>query len=233
MMVMSQLQILYEDNHLLAINKPADLPTMGAASGRPSMIEAARDDLKRRYHKPGNVYLGVVSRLDAPVTGVVVLARTSKAAARLSQAFRERHVEKHYWALVPSGQVGPDRLVRHYLHKSEVRRRMLVCRPEHPDAQLAELRLRRRGELHGQTWLEIELLTGRKHQIRVQLEAIGLPVIGDRRYGSRQSFVRGIALHSRSLRFVHPVRGTPLEIVAPLPSYWPTLPRPPQESADR
>jgi 23S rRNA pseudouridine1911/1915/1917 synthase len=223
MMDMIQLEILYEDNHLLAINKPAGLPTMGAAAGRLALVEAARDYLKRRYHKPGNVYLGVVSRLDAPVTGVVIFARTSKAAARLSKAFRERRVEKFYWALVPPG-IGAGRTIQHYLRKDESRRRMVVCRPEHPEAQLAELRFRHRGKVNGQAWVEIELLTGRKHQIRAQLEAIGSPVVGDRRYGSSQKFIRGIALHARSLKLIHPVRCTPLEIAAPLPTYWPQLP---------
>jgi 23S rRNA pseudouridine1911/1915/1917 synthase len=219
------LDILYEDNHLLAVNKPAMLPTMGVEADRPSLLALAKEYLARKYHKLGNVYLGIVSRLDAPVTGVVLMARTSKAAGRLSELFREHDIEKQYWALVastvPHGVVEPTagRLV-HYLRKDERHRRMHITLANAANAQRAELSYRTlRGESNG-TLLEIALHTGRKHQIRVQLADAGWPILGDRKYGSPRAFPSGIALHSRQLTFEHPVRYTPLSIAAPLPLSW-------------
>ena len=227
---MGRLEILYEDNHLLAINKAAGLPTMGAAAGQASLVESAKRYLKQKYRKPGRVYLGVVSRIDAPVTGVVLFARTSKAAARLTEAFRSRQVSKRYWALVDSWSAGDEGTLRHALRKDESRRRMVVCPTSHPQAIQAELRFRRLGQVDGAAWLEIDLVTGRKHQIRVQLAAAGGAILGDVRYGSETksgrkfSFPHGIALHARQLELLHPVRREPLVLVAPLPTHWPRLP---------
>jgi 23S rRNA pseudouridine1911/1915/1917 synthase len=244
------LEVLYEDNHLLAVNKPALLPTMGVAADRPSLLASAKEYLRTKYQKPGNVYLGIVSRLDAPVTGVVLLARTSKAAARLSRQFREREVKKRYLAIV-DGEVEPaEGELVHYLRKDERHRRMHVTSENSPDAQRAELTYRTvssardkeatkyaekdspsRGSaaslffscspsLRRFTLLEIGLLTGRKHQIRVQLAKAGWPVVGDRKYGSDVVFGSGIALHAWQLEFLHPVRRTMLSIEAPLPKAW-------------
>jgi 23S rRNA pseudouridine1911/1915/1917 synthase len=216
------LDILYEDNHLLAVNKPAMLPTMGVAEDRPSLLALAKEYIRHKYGKPGEVYLGIVSRLDAPVTGVVLMARTSKAAARLTKLFRERDVEKTYWALV-EGSVEPasGELV-HHLRKDERHRQMHVTGANAVGAQRAELsyRVLRKDKETGRqgdkeiTLLEIQLLTGRKHQIRVQLADAFGPVVGDRKYGSRREFPSGIALHARRLVFEHPVRKTRLEIEA-------------------
>ena len=214
------LDVLYEDNHLLAVNKPALLPTMGVAADEPSLLAVAKEYIRRKYGKPGEVYLGIVSRLDAPVTGVVLIARTSKAAARLSEMFRERHVEKTYWALV-EGRVEPaSGTLVHYLRKDERHRKMHVTIAGAADAQRAELNYRVLKSVKGNTLVEVELLTGRKHQIRVQLADAGWPVVGDRKYGSRRAFPNGIALHSRRLKFNHPVQKVPVEIEAPLPPAW-------------
>ena len=224
------LSVLYEDNHLLAVDKPAMLPTMGVAEDRPSLLAEAREYLRHKYDKPGNVYLGIVSRLDAPVTGVVLVARTSKAAARLTAQFRDRQVEKIYWALV-EGVVGPPAgRLSDFLRKDERHRRMHIASASTPGAQSAELEYRvlatwpesarARGEL-ATTLLEVQLHTGRKHQIRVQLAHAGWPIVGDRKYGSRRAFPRGIALCARRLALVHPVRREPLVIEAPLPAAWP------------
>jgi 23S rRNA pseudouridine1911/1915/1917 synthase len=221
----NMLDVLYEDNHLLAVNKPAMLPTMGVEAERPSLITLAKDYLRQKYNKPGNVYLGIVSRLDAPVTGVVLIARTSKAAARLTAQFRERDVEKIYWALVEPTAAGaaaerPSGTLVHHLRKDERHRRMHVCNAAAAGAQRAELSYRTLQLAKSGVLLEIALQTGRKHQIRVQLaDALG-PVIGDRKYGSRRTFPLGIALHSRRLAFEHPVRRSRLEIEAPLPPSW-------------
>jgi 23S rRNA pseudouridine1911/1915/1917 synthase len=214
------LDVLYEDNHLLVVNKPALLPTMGVAADAPSLLTAAKEYIGHKYGKPGEVYLGIVSRLDAPVTGVVLMARTSKAAARLSEMFRERDVEKIYWALVEGRVEPPSGTLVHYLRKDERHRKMHVATASASDAQRAELNYRVLKSVKGNTLLEIELVTGRKHQIRVQLADAGWPVVGDRKYGSRRSFPQGIALHSRRLAFEHPVRKTRVEIAAPLPPAW-------------
>jgi 23S rRNA pseudouridine1911/1915/1917 synthase len=229
------LDVLYEDNHLLVVNKPAMLPTMGVAEDRPSLLTVAKEYIRRKYNKPGNVYLGIVSRLDAPVTGVILLARTSKAASRLSQQFRERDVEKLYWAIVKAPvEPGEGQLID-FLRKDERHRRMHVTGASAPDAQRAELTyrvIRPDGEIGrggtGETsmksspfaLLEVRPLTGRKHQIRLQLSHAGLPIVGDRKYGSTRPFAAGIALHSRRLVIEHPVSKIQLEFEAPLPALW-------------
>ena len=218
-MHLPDLDILYEDNHLLAVNKPAGLPTMGVASDAESLVRVAKESLKQRYDKPGNVYLGVVSRLDAVVSGVVLLARTSKAAARLAEQFRGRTVEKTYWAVtagVPRSGGRAGRLGG----KDERGQRMVVRhgRPRVPSRRCCEYRVLRpveRGAL-----VEIRLITGRKHQIRLQFSAHGHPVLGDRKYGSALRFSPGIALHARRLVVDHPTRHEPIEIIAPLPASW-------------
>jgi 23S rRNA pseudouridine1911/1915/1917 synthase len=214
------LEILYEDNHLLAINKPAALPTMGLAEGEMTALVAAREYVRRKYDKPGNVYLGTVSRLDAPVTGVLLFARTSKAASRLSAAFKSRDVEKIYWAVTEGPPPVPAARLEHYLRKDERHKRVHLCGPEASDAQLAQLSYVLRGEAPPRSWLEVRLETGRKHQIRVQLAAAVAPILGDRKYGATVKFRDGIALHARRLVLEHPVRKTPLTIEAPLPRSW-------------
>lgn len=217
------LEILYEDNHLLAVNKPAGLPTMGTRGDAPTLLSRAKEYVKLRYDKPGNVYLGVVSRLDAPVTGVVLLARTSKAARRLTEQFRTRAVDKLYWALV-EGRIEPaEGELTDYLGHDERHRRMHVVGPTFPGAKLARLSYRRLSLLGGDSLLEVGLETGRKHQIRLQLAHRGHPVLGDRKYGSRKAFSAGIALHARRLAIVHPVRGERLLIEAPVPEAWRAL----------
>jgi 23S rRNA pseudouridine1911/1915/1917 synthase len=214
------LDILYEDNHLLAVNKPAMLPTMGVADDRPSLLAAAKEYVRCKYNKPGKVYLGIVSRLDAPVTGVVLLTRTSKAAARMTKQFRERDVEKVYWAIV-EGMVEPaDGRLTDYMRKDERHRRMHVTGPNHPGAQHAELGFQLIRPLAQASLLEVLPITGRKHQIRVQLSHAGFPIVGDRKYGSTRLFPAGIALHSRRLVITHPVSKMQLAIEAPLPAAW-------------
>lgn len=214
------LQVLYEDNHLLAVNKPAGLATMGVAEDVPSLLSLAKEYVKRRYQKPGNVYLGVVSRLDAPVTGVVVLARTSKAAARLSEQFRERKVDKLYWALVEGRPDPPQGSCDDSMFHDERHRRMHVATGPRPDAQYARLEYRTLATLPQATWLEVRPHTGRKHQIRLQLAVRGWPVLGDRKYGGRAAFSPGIALHAQTLTIDHPVQHTPLVLIAPTPASW-------------
>jgi len=212
--------VLYEDNHVLAVLKPAGLPTMGVAADRPSLLTVAKQYVKQAYDKPGNVYLGIVSRLDAPVTGVVLMARTSKAARRLSEQFKNRTVEKTYWAVVSGNFVPQAGSWEDWLRHDERHRRVHVARPGQAGAKLARLGYRRLKKVTAGWLIEVRLETGRKHQIRVQCAAHGAAVLGDRKYGSREPFAAGIALHARRLVFSHPVRHENLELIAPLPDSW-------------
>lgn len=214
------IQVLYEDNHLLVLNKPAGVATQGAAQGQGSLIDQAREYIKRKYYKPGNVYLGIVSRLDSVVTGVIVLARTSKAATRLTRQFQTGQVRKTYWAVV-EGRLRPETgQCNDWLIKDDGLQRMVVTPAETKGAKLATLHYRTLRAVPGGTLLEIDLRTGRKHQIRVQLAERGACVLGDRKYGARVTFSPGIALHARRLQLPHPVRGELLEFAAPLPASW-------------
>ncbi len=214
------LEVLYEDNHLLAVVKPAGLATMGTPPGKQTLLSLAREYVKRRYDKPGNVYLGVMSRLDAPTTGVVLLARTSKAARRLTEQFRSRSVEKLYWALV-EGHIQPKRgNCEDWVGQDERHRRMHIVGPTIPGAKQARLAYRRLQVIAEDSLLEVELETGRKHQIRLQLSDRGYPILGDRKYGSVRRWPLGIALHARRLVVQHPVRDERLELLAPLPDVW-------------
>ena len=213
-----RLDILYEDNHLLVVNKPAGLATQGVVEGAASVVTAAKAYLKVKYKKPGNVYLGVVSRLDASVSGVLVLARTSKAAARLSEQFRERKVQKVYWAVVEQAPNPAEGELIDWLKKDERNQRMAVV-PRHTfGAQRARLSYRTLAKHRDSCLVEVRLDTGRKHQIRLQLAAAGCPILGDRKYGSRRKLAGGIALHARLIEFEHPVSKEPLRFEAPPPA---------------
>jgi 23S rRNA pseudouridine1911/1915/1917 synthase len=215
------LQVLYEDNHLLVVKKPVGLATQGVAEGTPSVVTRAKDYLKRKFKKPGNVYVGVVSRLDAAVGGVLVLARTSKSAARLTQQFQSGAVEKVYWALVERTPDPPQGELSHWLLKSDRERRVNVVQRGTRGSQHARLSYRTLGAQKQSTLVEIILHTGRKHQIRVQLAQIGAPIIGDRKYGSRRPFAGdGIALCCVRLALDHPTTGKRLEFKAPPPDNW-------------
>ncbi len=217
------LEIIYEDNHLLAVNKPPRLPTMGVAADAASLIVLARQYIKRRYQKPGNVYLGIMSRLDAASSGIVLFARTSKAAARLTAQFRSRAVEKTYWAIV-SGTIEPavGQCVD-WVVKDEAGQRMAIATEANPAAKEARLRYRRLRQVGRGFLMEIDLLTGRKHQIRLQLASRGCLIWGERKYGQGLPFSDGIALHARRLVVQHPVRNERLDLVAPLPPAWRAL----------
>jgi 23S rRNA pseudouridine1911/1915/1917 synthase len=183
-------------------------------------VELARRYLKQRYHKPGNVYVGVVSRLDAPVTGVVLFARTSKAANRLNQQFATGQAIKTYWAIVENVPSPDEGSCVDWLFHDDARRRVVVSVPHRPGAKEARLSYRVVRPTRIGTLVEVRLETGRKHQIRVQLSHRGWPIVGDARYGAKRPFPRGIALHARSLETVHPVQRLPLIIKAPLPDDW-------------
>jgi len=219
-MIRPNLDVVYEDNHLLVVSKPVGVPTQGVASGRESLLSLARQYVKEKYGTPGNVYLGVVSRLDTPVSGVIVFARTSKAARRLNEQFRARSVRKIYWAVVEGSPSPSSGECVDWIAHDDPHRRMRIVRPGAAEAQEARLAYRRIRSLAGLSLLEVELQTGRKHQIRVQLAHRGWPVVGDRRYGSHRSLSAGIALHARRLTLAHPTKGVILTFVAPVPAVW-------------
>lgn len=213
------LEVLYEDNHLLVVNKrPGDI-VQGDRTGDTPLSEIAKEYIKIKYNKPGNVFLGVVHRLDRPTSGVLVFARTSKALARLNQQFAERDTEKTYWAMVkemPPKQ--EDRLV-HFLVRNPKQNKSYAYPKEVPNSKKAVLRYRVVKKLKSYYLLEIALETGRHHQIRAQLAALGCPIKGDLKYGFDRSNADGsIHLHARKLLLTHPVQKEPLTIVAPPPA---------------
>lgn len=211
-------EVLYEDNHLLVVNKPAGLLVQEDRTGDEDLLTLGKAYLKKAYDKPGNVFLGLVHRLDRPASGVMVLARTSKAAARLSEQFRSRTVEKRYLALVEGAPTGGGVLVDHL---AKLDRSVEVVPPTHPEAQRAELAWRPVATRGERTLVEVELRTGRAHQIRVQLAHQGSPIVGDFRYGARTELDgRNLALHCYRLGIVHPTRREPLDWSALPPPTW-------------
>jgi 23S rRNA pseudouridine1911/1915/1917 synthase len=208
--------VLYEDNHLIAIQKPFGMLTQGDRTGDISLLDLARGYIKEKYQKPGEVYLGLVHRLDRPAGGVVVFSRTSKSAKRMSEKFREREVKKIYRAVVEGIVSPPTGELTHYLLKSGAK--MKISTEDTPDGQEARLIYEVVDSRDDKSLLEINLITGRKHQIRAQMGAIGHPITGDIKYGSKTEFMRGaIALFSRSLTFTHPVSGVEMTISADPP----------------
>lgn len=216
----TEIDVIYEDNHLLVLNKPALLPTMGVKPDQPSLINLAKAYLKQKYAKPGNVYLGVVSRLDSFVSGVVVFARTSKSAARLTKQFSNGETSKLYYAIVPSFQCKSQDDLIHWLAKDESNHRMMTVSKDTTKAKRAHLKYECMGECRNHCLLRIELLTGRKHQIRVQLATTNRAIVGDRKYGSKEPFQSGIALHSYSLSIQHPTRKESLTFERNPPQWW-------------
>lgn len=218
------LTVLYEDNHCLAVAKPARLLTMGDQTADSTLVDLVRDYLRTKYHKPGNVFVGVVHRLDRPVSGVVLFARTSKGAARLSEQFREGTVEKTYQAVV-TGQLAEESVEwRDWLLKDE-RTNTVTCVPAGtPGARESVLSCRRLQGGGNRSLLQVTPITGRSHQIRVQLASHGLPIVGDAKYGSSARYREGcIALHACSLAFQHPTRAERIEVTCPRPGDWERL----------
>jgi 23S rRNA pseudouridine1911/1915/1917 synthase len=214
------LDILFEDNHCLAVAKPPGCLSTHFQGSEETLDRAVKRYLKSKYRKPGNVFLGIVQRLDRPVSGVLLFARTSKAAARLAEQFRRKTVTKIYWAVVEGDSEPAAGTLANWLQKDRETARVRVLAAQTTDARWAVTDYERRGRSEALSWLELRPWTGRTHQLRVQLADRGWPIYGDRKYGSQFQFGRAIALHARSLTFIHPVRHEPVILTAELPRAW-------------
>lgn len=213
---MTESQIVYEDNHLLVINKQVGQLVQGDKTGGKSLLDEIKDFIKIRDHKPGNVFLGLVHRIDRPTSGLVIYAKTSKALSRLTQMVKNREIEKTYWAIVPKEMIPLEQKLVHYLRKNEKNNKATVFEKVTEGAKEARLHYKVIRTLDNYYLLEIDLETGRHHQIRAQLAKIGIPIKGDLKYGApRSNPDGGIHLHARKLSFIHPVTKEAIEIIAP------------------
>jgi 23S rRNA pseudouridine1911/1915/1917 synthase len=218
-----KLHVLYEDNHLLVINKSSGVLVQGDETGDKPLVEICKEYIKENYGKPGDVFLGVVHRLDRPVSGVVVFARTSKALERMNALFKNRETKKTYWALVKVKPPRQEDTLVHWLVKDEKKNKTTAYIREHPEGSRSELSYRILEQKSGMYLLEVNPITGRPHQIRVQLSSIGCPIVGDLKYGFESpTDDASICLHARQLHFIHPVKKEPLTITADLPKnhFW-------------
>lgn len=212
------LQILHEDNHLIVVNKRVGDIAQGDNSGDKPLPDIVKEYLKEKYNKPGEVFLGVVHRLDRPTTGIVVFAKTSKALTRMNDLFSSRETQKTYWAVVKNKPPKEEDTLVHYIKRNQQNNTSKAHSKEVPDSKKASLHYTIIAELDNYFAMEIELHTGRHHQIRAQLQAIGCSIKGDLKYGfDRSNPDGGIHLHARKLCFIHPVSKEALTIVAPLP----------------
>jgi len=213
------LNILYEDNHLIAINKVGGDLVQGDQTGDEPLVDKVKSYIKKKYNKPGTVFLGVIHRLDRPTSGVVLFARTSKALSRMNLQFKERTTDKTYWAIVGAHITPQAATLIHWLKKNTKMNKSFAYDHEINDSKKAVLHYKKLADLNHYAVLEITLKTGRHHQIRSQLTQIGFPIKGDLKYGAKRSNSDGnIDLHSRSLRIDHPTTKKSIKIVAPPPA---------------
>lgn len=217
------MNVLYEDNHLIIVNKAAGEIVQGDKTGDKPLSEMVKEYLKVKYNKPGNVFCGVTHRLDRPTSGVVVFAKTSKALSRLNEMFKKGQMDKTYWAIVKKRPAKEEDTLTHYLIKTERNNKSTAYDTEKPNTKKAVLHYKLIASSDNYHLLEVDLETGRHHQIRCQLSKIGSPIKGDLKYGAERSNTDGsISLHARSISFVHPVSKEEILITAPVPkdSLW-------------
>ena len=216
---MTVADVIYEDNHLIAVNKRPGELVQGDKTGDAPMCEEVKNYLREKYHKPGNVFCGVIHRIDRPVSGVVLFAKTSKALGRMNQLVKERKITKTYWAIVQQRPEKDEAQLVHYLKRMEKQNHTYASLQEKEGWQKAILSYCLIGQSDRYFLLEIDLQTGRHHQIRAQLSAIGCPIRGDLKYGApRSNPDASISLHARAIAFTHPVSGQEIRIEAPLPN---------------
>ncbi len=212
------MEVIYEDNHLIAVNKSAGEIVQGDRTGDVPLSDAVKIYIKKKYNKPGNVFLGVAHRIDRPVSGAVLFARTSKALERINEMIKKREIKKTYWAVVKNRPAANSGTLTHYLARDTEQNVTAAFDRETSDSQKAVLSYKIIGSGNGYYYLEIDLETGRHHQIRAQLAKIGCPIVGDVKYGyERPDRNGGIHLHSRSMEFVHPIAKTLVKIIADPP----------------
>lgn len=217
------MEILYEDNHIIAVNKRVSDIVQGDKTGDEPLSEKVKAYIKEKYHKPGEVYLGVTHRLDRPVSGVLLFARTSKALARLNEMFLNKEIKKTYWAVVKEKPPKDFDTIQHYLVRNQQKNKSFASDQEVKNSKLASLSYKLLASADNYFLLEVDLHTGRHHQIRSQLSKIGSPIKGDLKYGfPRSNPDGGISLHARKISFIHPVKKEPIEIIAQAPkdSLW-------------
>lgn len=211
--------VVYEDNHIIIVNKTASEIVQGDKTGDVPLSETVKQYLKEKYHKPGNVFIGVTHRLDRPVSGLVVFAKTSKALSRLNEMFKNSEVKKTYWAIVKQTPTETEGELVNYLVRNEKQNKSYAYDTEKPGSKKAILHYRLIARSDNYSLLEVDLKTGRHHQIRCQLAKMGCPIKGDLKYGFPRSNPDGsICLHARRVRFVHPVSKELIDVVAPVPS---------------
>lgn len=215
----SKIHILYEDNHLIAVNKPAGLlsqPNEGNASE--SIADRVKDYIRKKYNKPGEAFLGTIHRIDRPVSGVLIFSRTSKGLARMNELFKNRKVEKTYWAIVQGVPKSTEAQLTHFLLRNEKNRRTHAFKKQKNNAIKAVLDYKLLKVVNKRSWLEVKPHTGRSHQIRSQLSVVGNPIVGDLKYEyPKANSDKSICLHARSLEFIHPIKKEKIKIVAPAP----------------
>lgn len=212
------MEVLYEDNHLIAVNKPNNDLVQGDNTGDESLDQQVKKYLKEKYNKPGNVFLGVTHRIDRPVSGVVLFARTSKALSRINWLFKQKEIEKVYWAIVKQAPELPNGYLKHYLVRNSKKNKSFSFDEPRSNSKQAILNYKVLASSERYHLLEIRPETGRHHQIRSQLSKIGSPIKGDLKYGfSRSNKNGGISLHSRKISFIHPVKKQPVSIIADPP----------------
>jgi len=219
--------VLYEDNHIIAVNKSTSEIVQGDKTGDQPLSETIKLYLKEKYNKPGDVFLGVTHRLDRPVSGVVLFAKTSKALTRLNEMFRNQEVKKTYWAIVKEKPAQPEGRLENYLIRNEKQNKSVAYDTERSDAKKAALSYKLIAHSDTYYLLEVQLETGRHHQIRCQLAKMGCPIKGDLKYGFPRSNPNGgISLHARSVEFIHPVSKLKISLTAPVPNddkLWDTM----------
>lgn len=216
---MDPFQVIYEDNHLIAVNKQAGILVQGDSTGDLPLSEMVKDYIREKYQKPGNVFCGVIHRLDRPVSGLVVLARTSKGLERMSKLFKERKIEKTYWALVKERPEEDSGTLVHWLIKDKTKNTTRAYLKPYKEALRSELKYTIKAKVNKYFLLEVEPITGRPHQIRVQLAKMGSPIKGDIKYGYPERNKDGsIHLHARKLSFIHPIKNDLTTISARLPN---------------
>lgn len=213
-----KMTIVYEDNHIIIINKASSEIVQGDKTGDIPLSEKIKQYLKEKYQKPGNVFIGVVHRLDRPVSGLIIYAKTSKALLRLSEMFKKKQIKKIYWAIVKNPPPQPEGELEHYLVRNEKQNKSYAYPKEVPHSKKAILSYKLIGQSENYFLLEVDLKTGRHHQIRCQLSKMGCPIKGDLKYGFPRSNPNGsISLHARKISFVHPVSREVMEFEAPVP----------------